>query len=217
VAKLSAFRFRLGGALVVAAAAMALAVPAANADGGLLGGLTGALPSATGLGCSTGPSSRVFAPWGDLLSYELAPNGGFESGTTKWTLSGSTRVVSDNESFHVGAASDSRSLELFSGASATSSPICSGVNSAFVRLFVSNRGSSSACLRVQIQAKALTSLLSVIEGGCYPAGPAWAPTPVVVALQLPLSADAVQLKLTAVGAGADLRVDDVYVDPLMVR
>ena len=217
MAKFSAFRFRLGGALVVAAAAVALAAPAANADGGLLGGLGNVVGAATGLGCSTGPSSRVFAPWGDALSYELAPNGGFESGTAKWTLSGPTRLVSENESFSVGGQADSRSLELFQGASATSSPICSGVNSAFVRLFVSNNGSPSACLRVQIQAKALTSLLSLLEGGCYTAGPDWAPTPIVLALQLPLSANAVQLKLSAVGAGADFQVDDVYVDPLMVR
>src|SRR5439155_27193997 len=130
--KLPSLRFRLSSSLIVAVAAVALAAPAANADGGLLGGLTGALSSATGLGCSTGPSSQVFAPWGDPLSYELAPNGGVESGSTPWSLSGTTRMVADNESFHVGSPSDSRSLELFQGASATSTPTCSGVNSGFV-------------------------------------------------------------------------------------
>src|SRR5436309_2363577 len=65
---------------IVAFSAVALCVPAANAD--LLG-----LGSLLGGNCPTS-GTQVFAPWQDLKHYYLAPNGGLENGSTGWSLSG---------------------------------------------------------------------------------------------------------------------------------
>src|SRR5205823_9416430 len=58
-------------------AATAFSVPAANA--GLIGNLLSG-------NCPSG-GSQVFGPWADAANYILAPNGGFEFGSTGWSLS----------------------------------------------------------------------------------------------------------------------------------
>jgi hypothetical protein len=199
------FRVRVVGPLLVGLVAAALAVPAA--DAGLISGLTG-----IGL-CPAAQAVQPFAPWSDYASYELAPNGGFESGATSWTLTGAAKVVAGNESFYVNSKSDTRSLALPAGSSATSGAVCvGGLTRASVRLFVASGGSTSATLQVQVVLRSLTgALLGLLDGGTVTAGPAWSPTPVLLALQLPLGTSSVQLKLSS-SSGTSL-ADDVYVDP----
>src|SRR4051794_5101916 len=82
----------------------------ANAGGGLLTGLLGG-------GC--GATAPVFLPWGDFAGYYFAPNGGFESGSTGWTLSGGAAVVQQaNEPWYL-AGFGSRALQIPSGGSAS--------------------------------------------------------------------------------------------------
>ena len=82
---------RLRYLLPAVLAATAFSVPAANA--GLISGLLGG-------NCPTG-GTQVFAPWQDYANYNLAPNGGLESGTTGWSVSGGASVVSGNQPFAV--------------------------------------------------------------------------------------------------------------------
>src|ERR671931_1561341 len=86
--------------LAVAALAIALAAPASAATDGVVA----ACPSST--------YEQPFAPWLDLASYVLAPNGGLESGTAGWSLEGGAAVVAENESFYVHGAGDTSSLAL---------------------------------------------------------------------------------------------------------
>ena len=60
-------------------------------------------------------AAQVFAPWSDSSSYASLFNGGFESGSLGWGLSGGARVVSGNEPFYVESSHDSHSLLLPSG------------------------------------------------------------------------------------------------------
>ncbi len=197
---------RCAGTLVVGAVAAVLAVPAASA--GLISGLVG-------VNCTSGAAVRPFLPWNDSTKYELAPNGGFENGSSGWTLTGNAQVVSGNEPFFVNSRSDTHSLALPDGSSATSGPICiGGISKDMVRLFVSNAGSPSSRLHVEIVYHGLTGgVLGLFDGGYVSASGTWQPSPQMLALQLPLLGGAVQIRLTPVGSNGAWLVDDVYTDP----
>ena len=80
-------------ALLTIVVGLAVTSGTASAGGGLLSGLLGG-------GC--GVTAPVFLPWGDYSGYYFAPNGGFESGSTSWTLSGGAAVVTqDNEPWYL--------------------------------------------------------------------------------------------------------------------
>ena len=78
-----------------------------------------------------GTSSTAFAQWGDQDQYTLAPNGDFEAANfataSGWTLTGGAAQVAGNESFGVHAKTDSHSLSLPAGATATTPSICVSV------------------------------------------------------------------------------------------
>jgi hypothetical protein len=185
--------------LTLAAGAIALAGTAAPASAGL--GL--ACPDAT---------SKPFAPWSDYANYAFAPNGGFESGATGWSLSGA-KVVPGNESFYIHASGEKYSLSMPAGASATSPPMCISLLSGKMR-FVA-RGDSGAKVKVQIIYRGLlSSVLGILDGGTYSVGTSWKPSSQVGMLggTLPLLTSSVSFRFTAVGGA--VAVDDVYLDPM---
>ena len=171
-------------------------------------------------GCEHQTLERPFQSWLDPLSYVLAPNGGFEEGAAGWTLTGGAKVVSGNESFYVGGPTDSKSLSLPTGASATTSDVCVGLLDPTVRLFVMNTGSPLSTLKVEVlvtdaSGKTHSSLVGLVLGGR-----AWQPTLPLLYLQnlraLPLLTDgttSVSFRFTAQGLLGGWRIDDVYVDP----
>jgi hypothetical protein len=192
-------RVQAGLTLALLVVAVMLAATAAPASAGL--GLT--CPDAT---------SKPFAPWSDYANYAFSPNGGFESGSTGWSLSGAN-VVSGNESLYVHSAGDGYSLSLPNGASATSPPMCISLFSGKMR-FVS-RGGSGAKVKVQIIYRGLlSSVLGILDGGSYAVGNTWTPSPEVGMLggTLPLLTSSVSFRFTAVGGAVAL--DDVYLDPM---
>jgi hypothetical protein len=173
----------------------------------------GAAPASAGLGLACpSPTGTPFAPWSDYANYAFSPDGGFEGGASGWSLSGA-RVVSGNESFDLHSDSDSRSLSLPEGASATSPLMCISLLSGKMR-FVS-RGDSGAKVKVQIIYRGLlSSVLGVLDGGTDSVGGNWKPSQQVGMLGgiLPLLTSGVQFKFTAVYGDAQL--DDVYLDPM---
>jgi hypothetical protein len=163
-------------------------------------------------------SSQVFAPWGDSSSYATLLDGGFESGSAGWNLSGGAKVVSGNEPFDVGAATDSHSLLLPAGSSAYSGTVCFAFGDWHMRLFAKNVGSASGRLHVQVIVPSLLGgLLTVLDGGSIGANGTWAPSPrVELALcnvTSLLGTKAVAFRFTPVGSGAAFQIDDVYLDP----
>jgi hypothetical protein len=191
-----------------AAAAIALSATAATARaGGLLPGL---------LGGNCGSTKAVFSPWGDQAGYYQAANGGFESGSTGWSLTGGAAVVSDSEPWHIGGAG-SHSLLVPKGGSAAIS-VCYGLTYPAVRFFVAGNG-GNATVHVRVIAHSLLGVLSILDGGTFTAGSTWAPSPklstLFSALAAPLGSKSVQLQFTVESGSA--KFDDLYVDPFLSK
>ena len=200
-------RFLLVGVL----AAAACAVPAANA--GLIGNLLGGNCPSSG--------TAVFAPWQDFASYYLAPNGGFESGTSGWSVSGAT-VVSGNEPFY---ASGTHSLSLPSGSTATGPVVCLGPNQLFVRLFAADAGGTDSGLRIRVVWYGLfNQVLGISDFATLVPGGPWLPSAKINSsggLQVPLlpilGSTSARVQITPLGAGSHWLIDDLYIDPWVNR
>jgi hypothetical protein len=182
--------------------------------------------AALGVACPN-PTEQIFKPWGDWAHYAYVPNGGFESGTSGWKLSGSATVVAGNETFYVNDTRDRYSLAIAPGTTVTSPAICISLLNSKMRFFVSNQGDPSARLKVQVVYNGgvgsllslVTKLLGISDVGYVTAGEAWQPSEQVGMLSgaLPLLTKSVQFRFTSVDAGGDFRIDDVYLDPLINR
>jgi hypothetical protein len=177
-----------------------------------------AFSAATAQACSNAGAAQVFLPWGDVSSYVLAPDGGFESGGTGWALSGGAKAVSGNEPFYLHAASDTRSLSLPAGSSALSPSICMAIDTPTFRIVARNTGDTGSGLRVEATYQ-LLGLLRTKDVSTVYAGPSWAPSQqmstilslsTVVGTVIP---SAIQIRMTPLGSGGQWQVDDLYIDP----
>jgi hypothetical protein len=182
--------------------------------GGTIAVAMGAAPASAGLGLACpSPTSTPFAAWSDYAYYAFAPDGGFESGGSGWSLGSGARVVAGNEPFYVHSKTDKVSLSLPAGASATSPPMCISLFSSKMR-FVA-RGDSGSKVKVQIVYRGLlSSVLGILDGGTYSTGGSWKPSPQIGMLGglLPLLTSSVSFRFTAVGGAT--AIDDVYLDPM---
>ena len=171
------------------------------------------------LGCGNPQLVKPFPL--DPFSYFLAPNGGLENGLQGWTTTGSASISSPNEPLRVGAASDSSSLYLPNGASATSSPVCVGLDGPTIRFFAKNNGLPllsnlrvEALYRTALGLQVATPVVALYT----PVSNGWLlslPAPFLANIAGILSLDGlttnVRFRFTA--NGGSWRVDDVYVDP----
>jgi hypothetical protein len=199
----------IGGAL----AASVFGVSSASAEESLL---------AKAPPCGSGAYEQPFLPWLDSAYYVLAPGGDMEGKTTGWNLSGGAKRVSGNESYFVGGAEDSRSLSLPSGSSATTRPMCIGVEYPTMRFFARNSGSATSTLKVEVIFETSTGVktlpIAFVSGTST-----WKPTlPILiwanlVALTSEVNQTAVSFRFTPQGADSGWRIDDVYVDPYRMR
>ena len=209
-------RLGIRSLLVIAGALVALAA-------------AGASPARAGgeslLGCGYEPV-HPFLRWLDPLPYVLLPGGDFESGAAGWKLSGGARVVDGNESFFVTAQSDSHSLLLPAGSSATSPPMCMGLVLPVVRL-VSSGGALLSYLQVDAvytDAGGRQRSVTLLPAPLPTAN--WAPSlqmlqlgGAINALTLNGLTTEISLRFTPRGGlfgSGTWRIDDVYVDPWKV-
>jgi hypothetical protein len=172
--------------------------------------------------CKYSGAEQVFAPWGDQHQYVLAPDGGFETGASGWSLKGGAASVAGNESYYLNDAGDSRSLSLPAGSSVVSPPICMSLDTPIVRMFARNSGDPSSRLRVE----AVYKLLGIVRTkavSTVTAGPAWAPTQqmstvlslaTIVGTLIP---SAIQIHVTLLDSRGKWQVDDLYIDPFARR
>lgn len=192
-------RVKLGA--IVATALFALAVSAGGAQA-----------------CSYTGAEQVFRPWGDLHSYVLGPDGGFESGGSGWTLSGGAKVVSGNETYYLNDAGDSRSLSLPDGSAAISPPICMSIDTPVLRMVARNSGDPSSRLRVEAR-YVLLGLLRTNVINDVRAGASWAPTKelsVVLGLSTIVGTiipSSIEVRIRPLDDLGQWRIDDFYVDP----
>jgi hypothetical protein len=199
---------RTGRTLFAAAlAALAVLAPAGSAHAGLL--------SESADACPAYDSSKVFARWLDPFYYSLAPGGALES-ASGWTLSGGARIVSGNETWFVHDVRDKSSLLLPRGATATSAPMCVGIQQPTIRFFA--RRPNFALLPLMtvegVFKSKSGSTVSLPFVGVPLAGSKWA-------LQLPFVAtpsvlelgDHTWMQFRFRAVTGDWQIDDVYVDP----
>jgi hypothetical protein len=197
---------------LLAVLALAVAPGAASA-----GGLASALDS-----CPTRTVERPFARWLDNTNYTLVPGGTFEGSLAGWTLTGGAKVVSGSEPFEVSGRGGKLALSLPPGSSATTPPVCVAVLDATMRYFAANDGGLTSLLRVDMLYRAPSGAVLPLPLGLNLGGKSWAPSlPGVVGANL-LGAltggrATVQFRFSTAGLGAKWRIDDVYVDPRMVR
>ena len=191
-------------------ATLAPMVMSATAHASLLAG--------NGQNCGTPVSSQVFLPWADVANYYMLPGGNFENGAAGWTLTGGSGVVAGNESFDVGGASDSNSLSLPAGSSATSPTTCVGIANPDIRYFAQNTGDPTSTLQVSVNYVGPLGVSESAVIGQIAAPNSWQPTlqdPILVNLLplLPGNLTPVSFTFTPQGAGGNWQIDDVYVDP----
>lgn len=196
-------------ALCVLLAATAARAEAGSGDGSLLG-------------CGYA-AQHPFLRFLDPLPYTLAPDGGFEAGAAGWQLSGGAKVVSGNNSYYL-SGPGSMSLQIPSGGSATSPPMCVPLLLPVVR-FVATGGSLLSTLKVEAVWKDAAGRQKSIEllpaplGG----GRSWAPTLPLLqvggtlnALTLNGLTTEMSFRFTPRGGlfgSGTWKIDDIYVDP----
>jgi hypothetical protein len=207
VARRKLVRSTVSTLIAGAAALTALIAPAGASAGALV---------ASAPDCDGQALSQPFAPWLDPSQYTLNAGGDFESAASGWALDGGATVVAGNEPYHVTGADDSSSLKLPSGASATSSTICVGLEHPTLRLFARRATGFVATMSVEVLFEDATGEARSLTIGSVTGTGSWQPTSpmAVVANLLPLlpgEHTPVQFRFSALNGG--LQIDDVYVDP----
>ena len=195
---------------VVSAATAALAATALVAAPAAAG--TGPSPG----GCPVVPTVQPFAPWQDFADYFLAPDGNIEAGASSWQLTGGASAVEGDRSLPRRQRTDHRSLRMPAGASATTAPICIGVEHKQMRFFGTSTKTGTLAVDALYTKRGATQKTVVSLGSVGGTG-AWAPSP-VLAMRVNELAGAygnalpVSLRFTVRGS-APWQIDDVYVDP----
>jgi hypothetical protein len=159
---------------------------------------------------------QPFRPWLDEAQYVLLSNGSLET-PNGWALTDGARIVSGNEPWKANLATDTRSLFLPSGSSATSPRLCVTLLHPTLRFFARNPGGKLSILKVE----AITEINSVTVTapiGLLLAGN-WQPTVPLAFLENALSplTGSVRFRFTPIGSAGAWQIDDVYVDPYKGR
>jgi len=206
--RISSVRWHRAGSVAALAALFALGgAGAAHANGTVSNG------------CGTFHVKQAFAKWADTKSYTLAPNGGFEQGTSGWALGGAASIVPGNEPFGLNDPADSASATVPAGSSITSPEICVGFQSPQFRLVARNLGGPLATLKVEViyldRGAAAPRVAGVLTGG-----PQWNATNKmsIASGQLgqgPVNRARIAIRITP--QGGDWQVDDLFVDPRAYR
>jgi len=200
---------RLISVLVVLATAIAAALTFGTTRGqaGLIGSL---------LSCPGVTYTQPFTAWGDSNSYFLATGGSFE-GSNSWSLSGGAQVVTGNEPFYLNSKSDSHSLLLPPGSSATTLAMCLAVLSPHMRLV--GMASDGSAVHVDVYATGLLGLIKLPVSANIDLSSQWGPSgDVSLLLQNVLAVTnlgktSIVFRFSPIGSST-VQIDDVYVDPM---
>jgi hypothetical protein len=185
-----------------------------------------AAPGIAQAACQEEATTQVFSSFGDRADYFLAPNGGLESGSTGWTLSGAS-VVAGNESYYLNAATDTKSLRIAPGGKAVTSEICIDSTRTGYRFLARQANSaSSSSLKVTIRytgADGVTreQAIDALRGSSFGS---WTPSRVWPAQWAHMWFKSIGLKPNDTmsvrfvfqvdsSAGQAWQIDDLYIDP----
>jgi hypothetical protein len=163
--------------------------------------------------CAARSFSTIFSSFGDNALYTLAPDGGLEAGAAGWTLGTGARVVGESSSIKLNGKVGVRSLELTSGATATTPAICVERGYPSFRFAARSLAAGKGTVRVEVIYGADRK---VKDAGTVTPAAAWGVAPVLKLVEGQFKVNAgesgeVRFRFTA--SGGTVRVDDVYVDP----
>jgi hypothetical protein len=177
-------------------------------------GVTARAGDAWAATCPPPPSTVYpFAPWADDNSYVLTTGGSFEPGSAQWSLSGGATVTSGNAPNALDPSFHSHSLSLPAGSSVTSPCVTAPLILGMVRFFARNTGTLGTQLKVEVLVKG-----AAYSAGTFMPGSQWAPSPMLTSSSPAYKgAVAYEVRLTAMGTGGPVSVDDVYFDPYVSR
>jgi hypothetical protein len=164
--------------------------------------------------CDAQTLSQPFLPWADVASYTLNPGGSFEPGTRGWSLDNAA-IADGNEPFYVTSKGDAKSLHIARDGSATSAPICVGLEHPDLRFFAKG-GNPGATLKVEVLFETATGAVLTAPIGVVTANSDWslsAPMPIVANLLPLLPGNYTPVAFRFSASGGSFRIDDVYVDP----
>ena len=175
------------------------------------------IPAAAQAACSPTPTSKAFQAFGDTADYSLVSNGGFESGTTGWSLSGAS-VVTGNESWKVRAATDAKSLAINPTGRVVSPMFCVGTEHPSFRFFAKRTSGGWGVLNVVLRWKVGNGATNETVVGSVSPGTSWTPTQSfglsqTLGLWNSAMTATVQVVLDPEDYGGAVAVDDVYIDP----
>jgi hypothetical protein len=200
------------GALAALAATAVTGALAAPANAGIL--------TVSATSCNDGALTQPFARWSDRANYKLVGGAAFEPAATGWTLRGGARVVAGNEPWKVRAATDSRSLLLPAGSSATTPPVCVGLAEPTLRFFAKKNRGLLSTLAVTVWVKTSLGLEVPVPIGVLLGNGQWKPSHrmLIIANLLPLLPnDRTPVAFTFTPLLGEWQIDDVYVDPWRMR
>jgi hypothetical protein len=170
--------------------------------------------------CRDPEVSPLLADFGDDNLYFVAPGGDFESGATGWKLAGGARIVSGSSVFSPLGDGDS-SLSLPAGASATSPAFCVDERYPSFRITTGQLGTEKAKVDVSVVYPGLEK--NVRREGDADADPKH-PWKLSKALDIKPKHGlkrggwrlvALHFEVEKAEQGADVRIDDILVDPKM--
>lgn len=174
-----------------------------------------------GADCGTGPTSQIFAGWGDPASYALAPQGDLST-SDDWTLNKQASVVGEGDPF----SGASNSLELVKGAEAATPAMCVNLDNPTLRFFARDvGGNGKANLKVDMLYEDFDGHIRRMTVAKLKANAEWQPImPLPIYLNFLAAASssgvtAIALQFKAEGLQKDEVIDisGIYVDPFCSR
>ena len=198
------------GAVLVAVLAIVLVPAAGTASAGANGAWNG----------NWGTLFEPFGQWGDDADYYLAYGGTCEANYAyAWNLTSGASIVTGNEPWYVHYSRDTQSLQIASGASATTWP-SPMISADHARLFIKPSSVKGSKLTItttalsnefyNLYAPLLSSTYTITSSG----NSAWAPS-ANIPMPLALGPDGIQ-NVTfsfSVSGGGSWQIDDLYIDP----
>lgn len=155
--------------------------------------------------CEYGPTSQVFAPFGDGNDYYLAPGGDFEA--LSWSRTGEPSLVSGVNPLAL--AGGTRSLELEAGEGVTSPEMCVSRKTPHLRFVAQGEGWLSVSVRMWAPGR-LTSVSFTMPSRHHEE---WAPSKIVKLWTSGLGEDETALATVSFRSHGKWLIDDVFVDP----
>jgi hypothetical protein len=204
-------------AIVATTVGMLVTASPALADSGSTVPTVAATPASPAAACPSVSAAQDLTSLGDYNFYAPVSGGTFEGSTAGWTFNNAS-VVSGNEPWNAVSSTDSNSLNIAAGGSATSPTFCVDSTLPSFRLFAQSLGSGWRGTNLTVSAiytlsggQSGQAWLGRLYSGDYSS---WVATPALpLGSLLPTGQTATVQFVFSAGWGSAWNIDDVLLDP----